>query len=258
MSNSPLVNHINISPNCQPRTQRIDSIAIHCMAGEMTVESCGSWFARETTQASSNYGIDSRGKIGLYVPEDHRSWCTSSWAVDNRAITIEVASKSYHPYKITEAAYSSLIRLLVDICKRNNIKKLLWEGDPDLMFNMSRQNMFVHRWTEWKSCPGDDLFYRHWDIVKKVNKQLADGKDILADMTEKQFKDILAASLKEVKPVVYKFLEEIPAWGKPTVEKLMQKGFLKGTGKENGKLVLNISNDFLRTMVILDRAEILG
>ena len=47
----------------------------------------------------------------------------------------------------------------------------------------------------------------------------------------------------------YKTLEDVPNWGKPTIEKLINKNALKGD--ENGNL--NISNDLLRTLVIHDR-----
>ena len=47
----------------------------------------------------------------------------------------------------------------------------------------------------------------------------------------------------------YKTLEDIPAWGKPTVEKLVNKKAIQGD--ENGDL--NISNDLLRILVIHDR-----
>lgn len=47
----------------------------------------------------------------------------------------------------------------------------------------------------------------------------------------------------------YKTLEDVPNWGKPTIEKLINKNALKGD--ENGDL--NISNDLLRMLVIHDR-----
>ena len=93
MSNSPLVSYTKLSPNHSGRRKHaIDTISIHCMAGDLTVESCGNLFASPSRKASSNYGIGSDGRIGLYVEECNRSWCTSSSSNDNRAITIEVAN----------------------------------------------------------------------------------------------------------------------------------------------------------------------
>ena len=95
MSNSPLVDYTKISPNrTSPRKQAIDTITIHCVVGQCSVETLGNVFAPATRQASSNYGIGYDGRIGMYCEEKDRSWCTSSSANDNRAITIEVASES--------------------------------------------------------------------------------------------------------------------------------------------------------------------
>lgn len=55
--------------------------------------------------------------------------------------------------------------------------------------------------------------------------------------------------IKEENEMIYKTLEDIPAWGKSTIEKLINKNALKGD--ENGNL--NITNDLLRTLVIHDR-----
>lgn len=176
MSNSTLATYTKISPNkTSPRSHKIDTITIHCVVGQCTVESLGNVFASPSRQASSNYGISADGRIGMYVEEKDRSWCSSNRANDNRAITIEVASDTVHPYAVTDKAYKSLIDLLVDICKRNGIKKLLWKGDKSLVGNVSKQNMTVHRWFANKSCPGDYLYYKHGEIANEVNKRLGAG-----------------------------------------------------------------------------------
>lgn len=177
MSNSSLVSYTKLSPNNSgKRTHKIDNVAIHCMAGNLSVEACGNLFAKKSSKASSNYGIGSDGRIALYVPEDKRSWCTSSSAVDNRSITIEVAnSVAKHPWPVTDKAYNALIDLLVDICKRNGIKKLLWQANKNLYGQIDKQNMVAHRWFKAKACPGDYLYNRFGDIANKVNTRLAAG-----------------------------------------------------------------------------------
>lgn len=173
MSNSPLAVCKMISPNrSSPRNHVIDTITIHCVVGQCTAEGLGAWFSKPTTQASANYGVDKDGRIGLYVEEKDRSWCTSSSANDNRAVTIEVASDSTHPYAVTDKAYAALIRLVADICKRNGIKKLLWQGDRSLIGQVDKQNMTVHRWFANKACPGEYLYSRHGDIANRVNALL--------------------------------------------------------------------------------------
>ena len=121
-TNSSLANYKIISPNKNVgRLHSIDTVTIHCVVWQTSADSLGYFFQDPDLGASSNYGVGYDGKIGLYVEEKDRSWCTSSSANDNRAVTIEVASDMSEPYAITSAAYRSLVLLLTDICRRNNI-----------------------------------------------------------------------------------------------------------------------------------------
>lgn len=175
MSNSTLATYTRISPNkTSPRNHKIDTITIHCMAGNLTVERCGEGFAKRTRMASSNYGIGSDGRIGLYVEEKDRSWCSSNKANDMRAITIEVANDggAATGWHVSDAAMTSLIALVTDICRRNGIKQLLWKGDKKLIGQVEKQNMTVHRWFKNKACPGDYLYGKHAYIAAEVNKHL--------------------------------------------------------------------------------------
>lgn len=173
MSNSPLVNYTKISPNkSSPRNHKIDTVTIHCMVGQCSVETLGNVFAPTSRQASSNYGIGYDGRIGMYVEEKDRSWCSSNAANDNRAITIEVASDTKEPYAVTDKAYAALIDLLVDICKRNGIKELVWSTNKaDRVNHKNGCNMTVHRDYANKSCPGTYLYERHAQIASEVNKR---------------------------------------------------------------------------------------
>ena len=174
MSNSPLVNYTKISPNkSSPRSHKIDTVTIHCVVGQCSVETLGNVFAPTSRQASSNYGIGYDGRIGMYVEEKDRSWCSSNAANDNRAITIEVASDTKEPYAVNAKAYAALIDLLVDICKRNGIKELVWSTNKaDRVNHKNGCNMTVHRDYANKSCPGTYLYERHAQIASEVNKRL--------------------------------------------------------------------------------------
>lgn len=195
-TNSKLVNYTRISPNRSVnRNHKIDTVSIHCVVGQCSVETLGSIFASTSKEVSSNYGIGYDGRIGMYVEEKDRSWCTSSASNDNRAITIEVASDTYHPYRVNDAAYKSLIKLLVDICKRNGIKKLVWSTNKsERMNHLNGCNMTVHRDYANKSCPGDYLYNLHGQIAKEVNAQLGSGTSSTTKKTlyrvRKTWKDV--------------------------------------------------------------------
>ena len=184
-SNSQLASCTRISPNRNsPRNHAIDRISIHCVVGQCTVERIGEIFAPASRKASSNYGVGLDGRVGLYVEERDRSWCTSSAANDNRAVTIEVASDTAHPYAVTAKAYAALLDLCTDICQRNGKKKLLWFGNKDktLAYVPKADEMVltVHRWFANKACPGEYLYSRHGEIAAEVTRRLADSPAIAA------------------------------------------------------------------------------
>lgn len=236
MSNSPLINYTRLSPNHSGRRNHvIDTISIHCMAGNASVETCGALFADPARKASSNYGIGSDGRIALYVDEANRSWCTSNAANDHRAITIEVANNGGAPdWPVSGKAYSALLDLLTDICRRNNIKELLWKGNKSLIGQVGKQNMTVHRWFAAKACPGDYLYNRHGEIAAEVNRRLK-GEDesvdiakLISEMTNKQ-----AYQLMQKAELHAKTIQE-PSWSKEEGHwaKATANGIVNGTSPE--------------------------
>ena len=176
-TNSSLVSYTKLSPNHSgQRTHAIDRITPHCVVGQCSVETLGDIFHPSSRQASSNYGIGVDGRVGMYVEEKNRSWCSSSNANDQRAVTIECASDTTEPYAFKDVVYQKLITLCVDICKRNGKKKLLWLGDKDKTLSYEPKSdemvLTVHRWFANKSCPGDWLYSRLGDLVSKVTAAL--------------------------------------------------------------------------------------
>ena len=216
MSNSPLVTYTKLSPNHSgKRNHAIDTISIHCMAGNASVETCGALFANPSRKASSNYGIGSDGRIALYVDEANRSWCTSSASNDNRAITIEVANNGGAPdWPVSNKAYAALLDLVTDICKRNGIKKLIWSTNKsDRINHKNGCNMTIHRDYSNKSCPGDYLYNRHGEIAAEINRRLEGEEEmdiakLISEMTNEQ-----AYQLMQKAELHAKTLAE-PAWSK--------------------------------------------
>lgn len=177
MSNSPLVTYTNLTKNHSgKRNHAIDTITIHCIVGQWTAKQGCDYFATTDRQCSANYVVGKDGSIGLSVDEANRSWCSSNAANDHRAITIETASDTKHPYAVTDKAYAALIDLVTDICKRNGKTKLIWFGDKakSLAYTPAKDEMImtVHRWFAAKACPGDYLYNRHDEIAAEVNKRL--------------------------------------------------------------------------------------
>ncbi len=182
MSNSSLIKYTKLSPNHSgARTHAIDRITPHCVVGQCSVETLGEIFAQKSRQASCNYGIGPDGRIGLYVEEKNRSWCSSSNANDQRAVTIECASAATAPYAFKDSVYNKLIELCVDICKRNGKSKLLWINDKTKALNYEPKAgemiLTVHQWFANKSCPGAWLMARMDDLASKVTAKLGESSE---------------------------------------------------------------------------------
>lgn len=175
-TNSSLATYINLTEHCtSPRNHAIDTITIHCAVGQCTAKQGCDYFATTKRKASANYFVGFDGSIGMSVEEKNRSWCTSSSENDHRAITIEVASDTKHPYAVRDAAYEALIVLVADICKRNRIKRLIWSTDKtDRVKHLNSCNMTIHRDYADTACPGQYLYERMDDIADRVNTLLSE------------------------------------------------------------------------------------
>lgn len=175
------VDYTNISPNRNsPRNNNIDTITIHCVVGQCTVEALGDVFAPVARQASSNFGVGADGRIGMYCPPEDRSWCSSSADNDNRAITIETASDTTHPYAVNAVAYTALITLCAQICREYGKTKMVWCGSLEATnsrsFAPNEMRMTLHKWFDTGTmCPGQYLESHMEDIAEQVNKLLKSG-----------------------------------------------------------------------------------
>lgn len=166
MSNSKLVNYKKLSPFKSTRNgAKIDRIAIHHMAGNLSVETCGNVF--QTRRASATYGVGTDGRVGQYVDETYAPWTTSNYAqCDRYAVTIEVANdKIGGDWHVSDKALQKTIDLCIDVCTRNGIKKLNYTGDK-------KGNLLMHKWFDSTACPGPYLGSKFEYIANQVNVAL--------------------------------------------------------------------------------------
>ena len=176
-SNSSLISFTKLSPHFHERKQKITKITIHHMAGNLTIESCANVFCG-TRKASSNYGIGTDGRIGLYVEEKNQAITSSSEENDQAAVTIEVANNSGAPnWTVSDAAFSSLINLCVDICKRNNIKQINYTGNKT-------GNLTMHKWFKATACPGPYLEAKFPEIANLINAKLLNSGNIAENLAQ--------------------------------------------------------------------------
>ena len=241
MSNSRLPTYVRLSPNVtKPRQGTIKGVAIHCTAGGKDLPA--SAFADlprfvipdRDNGASCHYVVGGDGSIAQVCGEENRAWCTSN-KIDHQLVTIEVASDHVAPYLVNTAAIEALVKLLVDICQRNGILKLLWKGDKSLMGHWDKQNMVVHRWTANKACPGDFLYNLHPKIANAVNEILAgkeeeemDVNTFLNSLTDEQAYTLLEKAMRHADTMLE------PVWSRTDGHwaKATEKGIINGEGPE--------------------------
>ncbi len=217
-TNSSMVSYTKLSPNHSgQRTHSIDRITPHCVVGQCSVETLGNIFYPTSRQASCNYGIGPDGRVGMYVEERNRSWCSSSNANDQRAVTIECASDTTEPYAFKDIVYRTLIKLCVDICKRNGKTKLLWLGDKTKTLNYTPKSnemvLTVHRWFANKSCPGNWMYSRMGDLAEKVTAQLG-GETKPAELAKPTTGTVKMGDLVTITGSTYYNGKAIPGWVK--------------------------------------------
>lgn len=193
MSNSPLVNYVKLSPHYDSRDgKKITDITIHHMAGNLTVEQCGQVF--QTRPASSNYGIDTRGRVGMYVEEKNASWANSNFASNQRSVTIELANdRTGGNWHVSDTAINKCIELCVDICRRNGIKRLNFTGNTS-------GNLTAHRMFTATACPGDYLYSKFNYIANEVNKQL--GQPVGTLVVDGYFGELSTMKLQKMLGIV--------------------------------------------------------
>lgn len=254
---SDLCSVIKETSSRSDRTHAIDTITIHCMAGQMTAESCLDMFSNPDRQTSSNYVIGKDGTIGGCVPEEYRAWTTGGYddrgrQNDFRAITIEVASDSTEPCAVNDAAYQALIKLVADIARRNKgIGTLKWCANKNLIGQVDKQNMTVHRWFANKSCPGEYLYSRMGEIAAKANEinkfgEVKPGEDVaevasVAPTGGTLYKVQLGAFLNRDNAV--KLLEELKAKGYDCI--IAEVDTTQVAGTKTKKSVADIASEVL-------------
>ena len=230
---------------------KVCKITPHHMAGVLSAESCGRIFQDANRNASSNYGIGNDGKIACYVGEENRAWTSSSPSNDYQAITIEVSNcENGGQWKISDAAWNSLVNLCVDICKRYNFK-LVYDGTSK--GSLTRHNMFAST-----SCPGPYLQGRFQELADTVNAKLegkpAETKYKEGDTVEINGVYVSSVSTNKLKPLVTKgtitkivnarnpYLLNNGAIGWVNDDCIVSNGTSSDTPKENPKTYKVVAN----------------
>lgn len=257
-TNSNLVNVTRLTNKMNNGRNGILYITPHVIVGQWSANKIVDYFATTNRKCSCNYGIGFDGALGLCVEERNTSWCSSSSWNDSRAITIEIASETYKPYVITDAAFNKLVDLVIDICKRYDKTKLLWLKTKEATLgHVVKDNELLitcHRWFASKDCPGDYLISKYNELCERVNKVINREDEI--DMTKAEFIESLtpdeAAAIINKARQYYRGLSP-SEYAKDALEWSKNNGIMVGDGTGN-----QMGRDFItreQTITMLKRYD---
>lgn len=217
------------------RTASIQWIVVHYTANDGDTDAGNAhYFQGANRKASAHYFVD-EDSVTQSVRDTDTAWhCGASTYYNGcrnaNSIGVEMCSdKTGGKYIITEATVARTVDLVRQLMKKYNIP----------VSRVCRHYDVTH-----KVCP--EPWVRNPQLWTDFKKRLEEP-----DMTEAQVKQIIE---KDREANLYNSVEECPAWARPTVQKLVNKGFLQGTSDGS----LELTEDLIRVLVVNDRAHLYG
>lgn len=219
------------------RAASIQWIVVHYTANDGDTDAGNAhYFQGANRGASAHYFVD-EDSVTQSVRDSDTAWhCGSETGYyynacrNANSIGIEMCSdKQGGKYILTEATVARAVALVRSLMAKYNIP----------VSRVCRHYDVTH-----KVCP--EPWVRNPQLWTDFKKRLEEP-----DMTEAQVKQIIE---KDREANLYNSIEECPAWARPTVQKLVNKGFLQGTSDGS----LELTEDLIRVLVVNDRAHLYG
>ena len=231
------------SVNRTVKTNRpITYIVMHYFGALGSAKDTCAYFKAVDREASAHYFVDDDG-IWQCVEDKDVAWhCGDSGrgTMKGKCLNANSIGIEMRPYKVDTSTQSASDRdwYITDATVANAVELV-----KSLMakYGIDSDHVIRHYDVTAKWCPrpfvGDDI---NTHYGKSGNEMWATFK---ARLTESEDEEVAR----------YNTIEEVPEWGRPTVQKLIDKKYLSGDGAG-----LNLSEDMVRTFVINDRAGVYG
>ena len=178
------------------------------------------------------------------LPWNHRGWHagtgTSGGSANNTHISFEICEDALTDPAYFKTVYREAVELTALLCKEYGLNALA-DGV-----------VICHSEGYRRGIASGHADVEHW--FPRHGKSMDDfRRDVAAALAPKPEPepdpDPKPDPEEDDEMTYYKTLAEVPEYYRPTVEKLVEAGALKGTAED----VLNVSEDFCRTMTVLDR-----
>ncbi len=218
---------------------RILYIVVHFTSNDGdTAKGNTQYFHAENRGASAHYFVDER-EIWQCVEDGDIAWhCGTKGTYyhpkcrNDNSIGIEMCSRKKEDgiYYFKEGTMNHAVWL---------IKMLMAK------YHVPIKNVIRHYDVTHKNCP--EPFVREPEAWETFKNRLRDKEELTMSQYE-ELKNLIS----RITPKIYHYTKDVPEWGRKTVQKLLDKGYLAGASDSD----LNLSEDALRVLVILDRAGI--
>lgn len=253
-------NNPNISRYVQPADNAPDKAEMIALLGK---NAYGNDWNHITYQAGLNCWIGklANGNVATVqtMPWDFKPWgcgSGSKGSCNNGWIQFEICEDGLTDKTYFDKVYEEACQITAYLCKMFNINPL---GSVNLN-GVSVPTILCHQDSyklglgsnhgdvyHWFSRFGKDMTNARNDVAKI----LSISKEDEVDMTVPEVTSLIKETVKSAVPT-YVTLNDVPSYYKPTIQKLMSKNILQGTGGNQ----INVTEDMCRILTILDRSGV--
>lgn len=156
-----LANHTNYTNGREGN--KIQGIVVH-HAASTSLDSIGAAFARAGRNGSAHYGV-AGDQVHQYVDEANTTWHCNNWWGNLRTVSIETTNSTGAPnWEIAPDTFETLVKLVADIAKRNNLGKLWVNPNADMPTLSGHKDWYGAATV----CPGPSLYPRLQEIANRA------------------------------------------------------------------------------------------
>ena len=226
----------------------IKYVVIHYTANDGdTDEGNSNYFANNIVKASAHYFVDG-DSVTQSVPDDYIAYsvgggkytdCNKTGGgklygqcTNSNSISIELCDEVKDGVSdFSSATLDNAIALTRSLMKK---------------YNIDINRVIRHFDVTGKQCPKPFVDNNRW----KEFKSMITGSGDLTMSQYEELKNEIRQMKEKSTPMIYNYIDNnMPEWARPTIQKLVDKGVLKGDGDG-----LNLTEDLVRMLVINDRA----
>lgn len=194
-------------------------------------------------------GLTQAGEVAAYqiLPWEYRAWHCGGSGNDTH-LSFEICEDDLEDEDYFEKTYQAAMELTAELCRKFGLDPLapgvVIDHAEGADLGIASNHADVDHWWSRFGVSMDDFRAGVARLLQKEEEP---------SMTREEVTQMVKQALGEDREArIFPRLADVPEWAAATVQKLMAQDALQGDGQ-----ALNLSYDFLRVMVALDRIGVL-